>query len=286
MSLSTSPRVVVGYDGTPTARAALTVAVGEAVRRGRTLLIVHAEEEGWDLVRAGQEGRDPLAEAVELVGSALPHGRVTVLDRLGPAASVLCEQAENAELLVVGRGNVGLLARVAGSVALEVATHAPCPVLVVGESGSAAPIDGPVVAGVDRDHAEEVLEAAFREASLREAPLLVVHSWSSLHWLGPDGLMTFDADEELVREHHLDWLHELVDRFAEKHPGVEAVQAPREGRAAEVLIAASGGAGLIVVGTRGRGPVTGLLLGSVGQKLIRHARCPVMVVRAPDPNRP
>ncbi|GAA0630630.1 universal stress protein [Sporichthya brevicatena] len=285
MTLSTSPRVVVGYDGTPTARAALAVAAREAARRGRTLLIVHAEDEGWDLVRNGEQGLDPLAEAVELVGTTLPRGRVTVLDRLGPAATVLCEQAENAELLVVGRGNVGLLAVLMGSVAIDVASNASCPVLVVGDGGSAAPETGPVVAGVDRHHAEEVLEAAFREAELRGAPLLVVHSWSSLHWLGPDGLVTFDADSELLREQHLDWLHDLVDRYAGKHPDVEVTQAPREGRAADVLLSASGGAGLMIVGTRGRGPVRGMLLGSVGQKLVRHARCPVLVVRGDDPER-
>ena len=86
----------------------------------------------------------------------------------------------------------------------------------------------------------------------------------------------------MLREQHAQWLHEVVYPFQAKHPGVAVTEMPREGRAATVLTDASGGAGLIVVGTRGRGPVTGLVLGSVGQKLLRRAHCPVMVVRSHD----
>lgn len=280
MVLLNARPVVAGYDGTPTARAALMVAAGEAVRRDRDLLIVHAEDNGWDMVHAGQEGRDPLAEAVDLVRPLISRARVTLLDRIGPAASVLCEQAENAELLAVGRGKMGLLALVAGSVAIDVACHAPCPVIIVGDPASQVPHNGPVIAGVEPEHAAEVLEAAFREADLRHAELIVVHSWNSLHWLGPDGLATVEADDGILREHHVHWLSEVVAPFQAKYPAVAVTEAPREGRPAEVLSRSSAGAGLIVVGTRGRGPVTGLLLGSVGQKLLRHALCPVMVVRS------
>ena len=282
MVLFNAPPVVVGYDGTPTARAALQVAAGEAVRRGRNLLIVRAEDSGWDMVHAGEEGRDPLAEAVALVRPLLAGPRVSLLDRIGPAASVLCEQAENAELLVVGRGDLGLLALAAGSVAMDVACHARCPVVIVGREVPGVPRDAPVIAGVDREHAEEVLEAAFREADLRRAELVVVHSWNSVHWLGADGFTTLDAQDELLRDEHVRWLREVVAPFQSKYPGVAVTEVPREGRAATVLTEASGGAGLIVIGTRGRGQVAGLLLGSVGQKLLRYAHCPVMVVRSHD----
>lgn len=280
MTLLTAPPVVVGYDGTPTSRAALMVAAGEAVRRRRNLLIVHAEDDSWDLVRAGQEGRDPLAAAVDLVRPVISRSRVSLLDRIGPAASVLVEQAEHAELLVVGRGDLGLLARIAGSVATEVACDAPCPVLIVGDPGPHVPRGGPVVAGVDREHAVEVLEAAFREAELRRSELVVVHSWKTMHWLGPDGLVTVDANEEVLREQHLQWLHEVVAPFQSKYPAVAVTEVPREGRAAAVLTEASGGACLVVVGTRGHGPAAGMVLGSIGQKLLRHALCPVLVVRS------
>lgn len=274
--------VVVGYDGTPSSRAALLVAAGEAVRRDRNLLIVHADDDGWELVRAREKGRDPLADAVEIVRPLITRDRVSLLDRIGPAAAVLCEQGENAELLVLGRGDLGLLAVIAGSVAIDVVCQAPCPVIVVDDPHRQAPHRGPVVAGVDREHADEVLDAAFREAKLRQTDLVVIHSWNAVHWLGPDGLSMADADGEIVRQAHVQWLHDAIKPFQSKYPDVPVTELPREGRAGRLLTTVSPGAGLIVVGTRGRGPVAGMVLGSVGQKLLRQAQCPVMVVRTPE----
>lgn len=278
MVVSDVSPVVVGYDASPSSRAALMVAADEAVRRDRDLLIVHAEDAGGDPVHAEEGGDDPLAEAVDLVRSVLAPGRVSALDRVGPAASVLCKQAENAELLVVGRGDVGLLARLAGSVAIDVACHAPCPVLIVGDAVQQPPHSGPVVVGVDREHAEEVLDAAFREAGLRRKALVVIHGWNERR-LGSDEPTT-DRDAEPVGEHRAQWLHDVVAPFRSRYPGVAVTELPREGRAARLLTTVSAGAGLIVVGTRGRGPAAGMFLGSVGQTLLRRARCPVMVVRS------
>jgi len=53
----------------------------------------------------------------------------------------------------------------------------------------------------------------------------------------------------------------------------------RLGEPADLLTAMSAAASLVVVGTRGHGGVTGMLLGSVGQKLLHHAHCPVMIAR-------
>lgn len=280
MSYFDSPPVVVGYDGTPNAAAALMVAAGEAVRRGRHLVIVHAQESHVEPVD------DPLVEALRLVRPVSSSSRVVLRDRLGAAAGVLCEQAVGAELLVVGRGEPGMLAWFAGSVAIDVICQAPCPVIIVGDPGPLGPHGGPVIAGVDREHAEEVLEAAFREADLRKCELVAVHSWSNLHWLRPDGVESIELDGEQEYLHHAHWLRDIVHPFQQKYPAVPVTEAPRHGRAATVLTESSGAASLIVVGSRGRGPVSGLLLGSVGQKLLRHALCPVLVVRSVPYPRP
>jgi nucleotide-binding universal stress UspA family protein len=56
----------------------------------------------------------------------------------------------------------------------------------------------------------------------------------------------------------------------------------REGNAAAVLVAESQGAEMLVVGSRGRGGFSGLLLGSVSQQAAHHATCPVVIVPPAD----
>jgi nucleotide-binding universal stress UspA family protein len=109
----------------------------------------------------------------------------------------------------------------------------------------------------------DALCAAFHEAELHGAPLVAVH----------------------VRHGREDGsrLSEVLAPYRDKHPHVEVVEQVRDGHAPEVLLAAAVGARLLVVGTRGRGELKGLLLGSASQAAIHHAECPVMVVRGSMP---
>jgi nucleotide-binding universal stress UspA family protein len=67
--------------------------------------------------------------------------------------------------------------------------------------------------------------------------------------------------------------------WAEKYPDVDVRRSTVRGGAATVLKHQSHRAELLVVGSRGRGGFSGLLLGSVSQAMIHHAACPVAVVR-------
>jgi nucleotide-binding universal stress UspA family protein len=74
----------------------------------------------------------------------------------------------------------------------------------------------------------------------------------------------------------------VIDEVLAERPGA-AVTVERklvQGRAADTLISEAAGAGLLVVGSRGRGGFRGLLLGSVSQQIAQHAGCPVVIVRA------
>jgi len=137
-----------------------------------------------------------------------------------------------------------------------------------------------IVVGVDGSkHAEDALEFAAEEASLRGARLLIVCAWESSAMIAPMGagytaefLEAFiDSAESIVRA--------AVARVAELQPSVACEGKSAQGHPAEVLLKEAEQADMIVVGNRGHGEFVGLLLGSVTQHVVHHAHCPVVVVR-------
>jgi nucleotide-binding universal stress UspA family protein len=139
--------------------------------------------------------------------------------------------------------------------------------------------------GVDGSPASlAAAETAAREAFARGRPLLMVHAftWPTTHVhiesapTGPimDGLRHF-AERILA---------EAADLARAAAPGVETTTAVITGEPLTVLEHQSRSAALLVVGSRGLGAFTGLLLGSVAMHLAAHSHCPVLVVRGrPDP---
>jgi nucleotide-binding universal stress UspA family protein len=75
-------------------------------------------------------------------------------------------------------------------------------------------------------------------------------------------------------------LRHIVEQANASHPGVSFDEMISEGDAAPCLLERSKGADLLVVGTRGHGGFTGLLVGSVSMHCATHAHCPVVVLRA------
>ena len=139
-----------------------------------------------------------------------------------------------------------------------------------------------IVVGVDgSDGARRALEWAVAEARLRGAQLIAVHTWE----LPPLGMsagpfdppMTLDPDmiqrvEAAARD--------LVDREldAVDVTGLQVDKRVEPRNPADALLDAARDANLLVVGTRGRGGFSGLLLGSVSQQVSQHAPCPVVIV--------
>ncbi|WP_328483826.1 universal stress protein [Streptomyces sp. NBC_00377] len=137
---------------------------------------------------------------------------------------------------------------------------------------------GPITAGVDgTDESLAGLAWAAREAVRRDLELRVVHAWR----FQPDAAADVaerDAQERWVR----DSARGAVAAVAERHPGLTVTTDVREGGPVETLVAAAADAELLVLGSRGHGPVVGFLLGSVGQQVIAEAARPVVLVRAGD----
>jgi nucleotide-binding universal stress UspA family protein len=138
-------RIVVGVDGSETARLAARWAAVEARLRGATLELVTAWEvapaaHGYGYVAIPEDflkdltkaAEDTVAAALEVVRAEAPDAEVQTKVVEGHAAQVLLEAAEGAELLVVGcRGLGGFRELVLGSVSQQCAHHARCPVVIV-----------------------------------------------------------------------------------------------------------------------------------------------------------
>ncbi|GAA5077782.1 nucleotide-binding universal stress UspA family protein [Thermocatellispora tengchongensis] len=277
--------IIVGVDGSKAGVEAAGWAVREAALRDVPVRIVHAVPK-WSVEMTesgpyaevgrwmGELSSSVLTEALEQAAKQAPG--VTVDSALipGDPRPVLIEAAREAELLVVGNhGLGGFRGLLLGSVALGVSGHAPCPVVVVG--GISTPPRDEVVVGVDGSEAgAAAIGFAFAEASRRGAGLRAVHAWNSL--APGSGLDPVPAVPQDGAERRL--LAEALSGWRERYPDVEVTEQADRGHPVDVLRKASAGADLIVVGTRGRGEVAGLLLGSVSHALLHHTECPIAVV--------
>lgn len=138
-----------------------------------------------------------------------------------------------------------------------------------------------VVVGVDGSQAAlEAVRWGAAEAQLRGAVLRLVEAvpWTSYTAIGVPALGQEYQRQVLIRaaQNHL---AAAAATAAEIGPRLEIIRDVRGGAAPAVLADESERAGLLVVGSRGRGGFSGLLLGSVGVGVTAHASCPVIVVR-------
>lgn len=263
-----SGRIVVGVDGSPAAAAALAWAASEARLRGAALVACSVVE------GRGRHGDDETVDSA--VTSALEESvggyPTTVLTSHGEPGVDLLAACVDADLLVVGsRGRGWIAGALLGSVSRWCVTHARCPVVVVGHQSVTVPV-GRVVVGVDGSpDARAALLVAAQEARLRGAKLHVLHA---VYWDNIGTELITPTPEQL-----LEWGHKLVaDELAAT--GVDGEPIVVVGHPREVLVQHSEDADLLVVGTRGHTPTVSLVLGSVSERCVRHARCPVLVTRA------
>jgi nucleotide-binding universal stress UspA family protein len=282
--------VVVGVDGSPSALRAVEWAVAEAGRRKVGLRLVTAFAWTPDNVvgnpALGERNRDQLlgvahrqlAQATATAARINPELEVTEHVQIGSPISTLGSEAGKAQLVVLGdRGLGGLAGLVLGSVAVGLAARAACPVVVV--RGDRTGAEGPVVVGVDGSPTSEAaLAFAFDAAATREAPLIAVHAWWPTAFEDVvDPMVGWDAvagEEDAA-------LAERLAGWVQKYPDVAVRRVAVRSAPTRALVDASQEAQLVVVGSRGRGNATGLLLGSVSHGVLHGSHCPVAIVR-PD----
>ena len=257
--------VVVGLDGREPDGAALAWALGEAVRRDRPLYLIATH----DTLRAAACRIAEMSLTLEVRTTGVQDGLVPLILRASATA----------DSVVVPSGGTGRLrSAVVGSTAVQVASHASCPVVVVRSGVTVSP--GAVVVGVDGSPlSAEAVGYAYHQAAERGVSLTVVHAWHAdpieerIGYAASDGFLSERADAERV------FTAECVAGWADKYPDVVARLQVVRGTAVDALVTESQSASLVVVGSRGWGDLRGTLLGSVSQGCIRRAHSPVVVVR-------
>lgn len=288
--------IVVGYDGSEHAMKAVEFAAAEAASRRAPVHLVHAFTPPMGGAGLGYGTILP-ADALETmrdgIAAHLDTDAQGIRDRfpgvdihtqvvVGNSAAALLDQAKDAALVVVGsRGLGGFRGMLLGSTGIQVASHSPCPTVVV--RGLAKPGAHKVVVGLDGSElSQAALAWAFDYASRHGLSIHTVHAWT---------LPSFDllaapagpgpVDLETITEEEARSAAEALAGFSDRYPDVVVEESVVKESAAKALLDAARGAALVVVGTHGRGEVMAAVLGSVSQSLLRKADVPVVVV-GPD----
>ncbi|MGY2084407.1 universal stress protein [Blastococcus sp. SYSU DS0539] len=289
--------VVLGVGDEPTADA-VAWAVAEAVRQRCPLHLVHAvrgamtaEPSGLALPAPGTTGhRTGLAvldATVAQVRALAPGVEVTAHLVPGPVGRALRHAGREARLLVLGArapaprpGLRPVFPR--PPLPWRVTAATPCPTAVVrprpGEDAAGAGCG--VVVGIDgRPSSEEALGHAFRCAQERRTCLTAVHAWAADLPADLEASAAPVAAGEACAHRRA---QAAVDRWRALYPAVPVVVEVVRQDPAGALVDGSAGAALVVVGTRGRGPVRGTLLGSVSRDVLERVTAPVAVVPPAD----
>ena len=142
-----------------------------------------------------------------------------------------------------------------------------------------------IIVGIDGStHSQQALEWAVREAAVRQVPLTVLTVFRTpvSFWGGPVTYQEADAkDVDKARADAQDALAKALAAVGGARPAEVRVLA-QAGLPAEVLIRESGDADILVVGSRGTGGFSRLLLGSVSTQVTHHAHCPVVIIPSAD----
>ena len=284
--MTTTLPLLVAYDSSADAKRALQWAAHESLRSGVPVHVLAVNEilpptwggvGGMVVVTEGYvlDSSAVLEEAVKALADAGVVD-VTTSQRTGPVVAELLQAAGSAAALVIGsRGHGAAGEALIGSVSQHLARHATCPVVVVREPHDADARR--IVVGIDGSPTSAAaLAYACQRAETTGETVVAIHGWhvrapSTDVWASQPRTVDVGERERL--------LSESVAGVREDHPDVRLEQEVVLVAPEQALVDASASASLVVVGSRGLGWFSGLLLGSVSQAVLHRAMCPVAVVR-------
>ena len=287
--------VVVGCDGSWQSRLALERAASEARRRRARLVVLGVavpartgqvfRRGDWARIshEAAQSARYVVAEAcrhVTEVYQDVPVSAVVAEDVKDPAVA---ELGDLAELLVLGRrGAGGRGVFVLGSMSDELARRFWCPLLICQDDpggGHERPEKvSSVVVGISSQHdVDVILDLAAAEAQARACPLTIVRAQGS-----------HVGDQDPLLDRVWQWLRACTDRQeapavsgtgSEVATGTPSVVVTKDEPVTALVNRVEHG-DLLVVGTRGKGSLAGLIAGSVARGVLDRMPCDILIVRA------
>lgn len=280
--------IVVAVDRSSANRAATRWAAEEALIHNRPLVLAHAIApviiDTHDPVLRNRIqrwrthcARELLHDTKEQLAaeSDLDSGRITTALHLANPVKLLTQMSDSAWMMVLGsRFHQSWGGRRFGSVSAAVSCRAHCPVAVI-HTHKPELTGRPVIVGIDgSDASGHAAAAAFEEAARRHVTLVAVHAWSDAAVI-----QLLGADWELYRAHAEKALREFLVGWKAKYPHVRVIEKVYCDRPAHWLIEEAKHAGLVVVGSSGRGALSTFVNGSVAIAVAEGADVPVIITR-------
>lgn len=286
--------IVVGVDGSPSARRAAQWAAQEASARKLPVLLAASYTVPQFLYAEGMLPSRTIIEELEAQAQRCIDDAATAIREVtdgvelmqqlheGSPISMLLEFSKEADMVVVGsRGLGGVVGALLGSVSASLVGHAHCPVVVVRADMELTPQHNRIVVGADGSSVSELaVQAAYREARAHGAELVAVNAWLDRSVSSTLAGVNLSAlDWEQAKAGQIAMVQEQLEKCGEGDAGITPQIVIRR-EYPELALAETGkGARMIVVGSHGRGGFTGMLLGSTSRALLRLSPVPLMVVR-------
>ena len=282
--------ILVAVDGSPESDAAVRWASAEAAMRHAPVTLMHVIAPvvaTWP-VRNLQASYDRWQEdnaehvielAQKIVQDASGGSGLTVQTevRHGGVATELVDASSSATMTVMGSRGLGAIGgSILGSVSRALLHYGHGPVAVIRPDGAHVDRSSPVLLGIDGSPASDAAtQLAFDEASRRGVGLVALHAWSDVG--------VFPALGEDWREYEQEGHAVLAERLAgwqEQYPDVAVTRRIVCDRPARWLLDEAAKAQMVVLGSRGRGGFSRMLLGSVSTAVAERSTTPVVVVRS------
>lgn len=267
-------RILVGVDSESASEMAVDWAIREAQRQPSEITLLTAV----DLLTS-----DPLDDGELLdrerdrVLASAPAVPVSTAVVEGSIPEVLKRYARRSDLLVIGSHRSRHWQSVlTGNLPLGMARTLTCPLVIVPDDWK--PRSGPVTVGLADDASSDAaLRRAGEFAQVGSGDLRLVHAWTRRPEPSDPVSLYLDTPSDPQRPHR-QRLARARRRASRRLPGLTVHEHLYEGAAFAGLLHLSEQAELIVIGSHRRGPLAGLILGSVARQLLHFSKVPVCVV--------